>query len=97
MFGRIDPKELNQNVFSMIGEQWMLVTAGTAERCNTMTASWGGLGVLWGKPVATVYIRPQRYTLEFVERGGLLHPLLLRGGVPEGPGPVRLQERPGRG
>ena len=54
--------------FSMIGEQWMLVTAGTAERCNTMTASWGGLGVLWGKPVATVYIRPQRYTLEFVER-----------------------------
>ena len=46
----------------------MLVTAGTAERCNTMTASWGGLGVLWGKPVATVYIRPQRYTLEFVER-----------------------------
>lgn len=63
MFGRIDPKELNQNVFSMIGEQWMLVTAGTAERCNTMTASWGGLGVLWGKPVATVYIRPQRYTL----------------------------------
>ena len=33
-----------------------------------MTASWGGLGVLWGKPVATVYIRPQRYTLEFVER-----------------------------
>ena len=56
MFGRIDPKELNQNVFSMIGEQWMLVTAGTAERCNTMTASWGGLGVLWGKPVATVYL-----------------------------------------
>ena len=60
MFSRIDPKELDQNVFSMIGEQWMLVTAGTAERCNTMTASWGGLGVLWGKPVATVYIRPQR-------------------------------------
>lgn len=68
MFSRIDPKELNQNVFSMIGEQWMLVTAGTVERCNTMTASWGGLGVLWGKPVATVYIRPQRYTLEFVEK-----------------------------
>ena len=43
MFSRIDPKELDQNVFSMIGEQWMLVTAGTAERCNTMTASWGGL------------------------------------------------------
>lgn len=68
MFEKIEPKDLQQNVFSLIGEQWMLITAGTAEHCNTMTASWGGLGVLWGKPVATVYIRPQRYTLEFVER-----------------------------
>ena len=68
MFERIDPKSLDQNVFSLIGDQWMLLTAGTGEKCNTMTASWGGLGVLWGKPVATVYIRPQRYTLEFVER-----------------------------
>ena len=68
MFEKIDPKSLDQNVFSMIGDQWMLITAGTREQCNTMTASWGGLGVLWGKPVATVYIRPQRYTLEFVER-----------------------------
>ena len=67
MFTRIDPKELNQNVFTLIGDQWMLITAGTKEKCNTMTASWGGLGVLWGGPVATVYIRPQRYTLEFVE------------------------------
>ena len=68
MFERIDPKSLDQNVFSLIGDQWMLLTAGTGEKCSTMTASWGGLGVLWGKPVATVYIRPQRYTLEFVER-----------------------------
>ena len=68
MFEKIDPESLDQNVFSLIGDQWMLITAGTGEQCNTMTASWGGLGVLWGKPVATVYIRPQRYTLEFVER-----------------------------
>ena len=68
MFTKIDPKEIQENVFSLIGDRWMLITAGTKERCNTMTASWGGLGVLWGKPVATVYIRPQRYTLEFVER-----------------------------
>ena len=68
MFEKIDPKALDQNVFSLIGDQWMLITAGTREACNTMTASWGGLGMLWGKPVATVYIRPQRYTLEFVER-----------------------------
>lgn len=68
MFEKINPKALDQNVFSLIGDQWMLITAGTKDQCNTMTASWGGLGVLWGKPVATVYIRPQRYTLEFVER-----------------------------
>ena len=68
MFEKIDPKNLDQNVFSLIGDRWMLITAGTQEKCNTMTASWGGLGVLWGKPVATVYIRLQRYTLEFVER-----------------------------
>ena len=64
----VDPKTLNQNVFSAIGDQWMLITAGTADRCNTMTASWGGLGVLWGAPAATCYIRPQRYTKEFVDR-----------------------------
>ena len=68
MLKRIDPKEIGQNVFSLIGDQWMLITAGTAERCNTMTASWGGLGVLWGAPMATCYIRPQRYTREFVDR-----------------------------
>ena len=68
MLKRIDPKEIRQNVFSLIGDQWMLITAGTAEQCNTMTAAWGGLGVLWGAPTATCYIRPQRYTREFVNR-----------------------------
>lgn len=68
MFHTIDPKQISENVFSMIGEQWMLVTAGDGQKCNTMTASWGGLGVLWGKPVATCYIRPQRYTREFLDR-----------------------------
>ena len=68
MFTSVDPKSLDQNVFSLIGDQWMLITAGTAEACNTMTASWGGLGVIWGAPAATCYIRPQRYTKEFVDR-----------------------------
>ena len=67
MFQSIEPKALDLNVFSAIGDQWMLITAGTAERCNTMTASWGGLGVLWGAPVATCYIRQSRYTKEFVD------------------------------
>ena len=68
MFKTVDPKELKDNVFSLIGDRWMLITAGTGEDLNTMTASWGGLGILWGSPVATCYIRPQRYTKEFVDR-----------------------------
>ena len=67
---KIDLKALDKNVFSAIADQWMLITAGTADRCNTMTASWGGLGVIWGSPAATCYIRPQRYTKEFVDENG---------------------------
>ncbi|MCD7929167.1 MAG: flavin reductase family protein [Clostridiales bacterium] len=67
MFQKIDPKELTQNPFSLIGDQWMLITAGDEQSVNTMTASWGGVGILWNKPVATCYIRPQRYTKTFVD------------------------------
>ena len=68
MLTKIDPKSIVTNPFQAIGIQWMLVTAGTAEACNTMTASWGGVGIMWGKPVATAYIRPQRYTKTFMDR-----------------------------
>ena len=60
--------DLSQNVFDLIGRKWMLVTAAKSEtQVNTMTASWGGLGIMWGKPVAYVVIRPQRYTKEFID------------------------------
>lgn len=68
MLQKIDPKTLTTNPFTLIGDQWMLITAGTPEQCNTMTASWGGVGIMWGEPSATCYIRPQRYTKEFVDR-----------------------------
>ena len=68
MLRNIAPKEIAGNPFAMIGDQWMLITAGNGENCNTMTASWGGLGVLWNAPVATCYVRPQRYTKEFLDR-----------------------------
>jgi flavin reductase (DIM6/NTAB) family NADH-FMN oxidoreductase RutF len=67
MLKKIDPKTLTMNPFQAIGEQWMLITAGDEQGCNTMTASWGGVGILWGKPVATAYIRPQRHTKAFVD------------------------------
>ena len=72
MFKKIDPKQWKGNVFSLIGDQWLLITAGTAEDCNTMTASWGGVGIMWGKPVAYIFIRPQRYTKEFVDAADTL-------------------------
>lgn len=65
---KIDPRAIQDNMIELIGRQWMLVTAGTADSFNTMTASWGSMGELWHKPVATIFIRPQRYTLDFVER-----------------------------
>ena len=67
-FREISVEQLKDNPFTLINKDWMLITAGDAEKHNTMTASWGGVGELWGKYVSTIYIRPQRYTLEFVER-----------------------------
>lgn len=66
-FKEISAEELQFNPFTKIGKEWMLVTAGDENRHNTMTASWGGVGVMWGKNVVSVYIRPQRYTKEFVD------------------------------
>ena len=63
----INPTELSKNPFSLIGQEWMLITAGDQKKANTMTASWGGVGILWNKPVAFCFIRPQRYKLVFVE------------------------------
>ena len=65
---KIDPKLIENNVIEMIGEQWMLISAGKPGRMNTMTASWGMMGQLWNKPVVQIFIRPQRHTLGFVER-----------------------------
>ncbi|MCB9015445.1 MAG: flavin reductase family protein [Lentimicrobiaceae bacterium] len=64
----INPLELNENAINLIGKEWMLISAGTPDKLNTMTASWGGLGMLWNRPVVFIFIRPQRYTYEFVEQ-----------------------------
>lgn len=66
-FKEVKIEELQFNSFTKIGKEWLLITAGDEEKHNTMTASWGGVGVLWGKNVVTTYIRPQRYTKEFVD------------------------------
>ena len=69
-FREITPAELCSSPFEVIGNDWLLITAPDKTKesgANAMTASWGGLGVLWNKPVATVYVRPQRYTYPLCE------------------------------
>jgi len=64
----IEPKEIEGNIFDMIGDRWMLITAKkNNDEFNAMTASWGGMGIMWGKPVASCVVRPVRYTYEFME------------------------------
>lgn len=70
---RIPIEELNINPVTKIANDWMLITAGNKERgYNTMTASWGHMGSIWGsgggKPSVVIYVRPQRYTKEFIDR-----------------------------
>ncbi len=72
-FNVISPEAAEQcNVFEKIGKEWMLITAESGGVANTMTASWGTLGVLWGKPVAICYIRPQRFTYPIVDNANRL-------------------------
>ncbi len=67
-FERIDNPDFSTRIFDEIGNGWMLVSAAKKDgSINTMTASWGTLGVLWGKQVFICFVRPQRYTHEFTE------------------------------
>jgi flavin reductase (DIM6/NTAB) family NADH-FMN oxidoreductase RutF len=66
-FRPVDPKALPDNPFDLLGRQWMLVTAGPRSAFNTMTASWGALGVLWNRDCAFVVVRPTRHTFRFME------------------------------
>lgn len=59
--------EFTTDILSVFDKKWALLTAGNGESFNTMTISWGGLGTIWGKPVATVYVRTSRYTHDFMD------------------------------
>jgi flavin reductase (DIM6/NTAB) family NADH-FMN oxidoreductase RutF len=68
LFEPADPFQIKDNVFKLLHKDWMLLTAGVENDFNCMTASWGGLGMLWNMPVAYVFIRPVRFTYEFSEK-----------------------------
>ncbi|UCB45699.1 MAG: flavin reductase [Spirochaetota bacterium] len=67
-FRDIDPYSINESAFRIIGSEWMLLTAGDLGSFNTMTAAWGGFGTLWEKSVCFCFVRPPRYTHEYMEK-----------------------------
>lgn len=66
-YRKVDIETYALRPFEAIGKRWTLISAQKGGAVNTMTASWGGIGVLWSKNVMTVYVRPQRYTREFMD------------------------------
>ncbi len=68
MFKSIKSNELNKNIFTMIAKEWGLITVQCEEKVNGMTVSWVQLGHLWNKDVVTVYVRPQRYTQDYIQK-----------------------------
>jgi len=64
---KINPESITENTFKLIGTDWFLLTAGNIESYNTMTASWGGMGVLWNRKVVFCFVRPVRHTYKFME------------------------------
>ena len=62
-----DPQTVIRDLLPALGAENALLTAGTADRCNTMTIGWCQAGWLWGLQTCTVYVRPERYTYQFME------------------------------
>jgi flavin reductase (DIM6/NTAB) family NADH-FMN oxidoreductase RutF len=67
-FRHINIRDITDNTFNAIGNDWMLITAGDLSSFNMMTANWGSFGVLWHRPIAICFVRPQRYTYQFIEK-----------------------------
>jgi len=67
-YRKIEPTDIKDNVIKLIGKEWMLITSGNEDSFNTMTASWGGLGEIWFKPVSMITVRDTRYTYEFLQK-----------------------------
>jgi flavin reductase (DIM6/NTAB) family NADH-FMN oxidoreductase RutF len=70
-FTYMDVNRFKENIIPLFSKEWFLLTAGVKNNFNTMTCAWGGIGYLWNQPVTFVFVRPQRFTYEFVENNEL--------------------------
>lgn len=68
MFKEIKATDIKENIIDMISREWMLITAGNKKEYNMMTASWGFMGEIWGQHSVSVMVRPQRYTMKFINK-----------------------------
>ncbi len=68
MIEKVDVAKLNIDAVNLWMNQWLLLTAGTIDDCNMMTVAWGSIGCLWSEPLVQVFVRPQRYTYEYMEK-----------------------------
>lgn len=67
IYKTVNPRSINDNLIKCFAEEWALITAGTKEGYNMMTASWGFTGEMWGDDSVAIAVRPQRYTMKFIE------------------------------
>jgi flavin reductase (DIM6/NTAB) family NADH-FMN oxidoreductase RutF len=67
-FKEVNIRDVDKSAVKMISDEWALVTASADGATNSMTVSWGGIGEIWGKDVVYIFIRPQRYTYELLEK-----------------------------
>lgn len=67
LFQPLDINDITLNPFTQISKDWFALTASDGNKTNTMTAAWGGLGVMWGKNVVFAVVRDSRYTKEFID------------------------------
>ncbi|MCK4524530.1 flavin reductase [candidate division WOR-3 bacterium] len=70
-FKEIKARQIKKNLFKLIADDWALICAGKENDFNMMTASWGTFGELWHRKIAIIFIRPQRYTHEFIEKSNI--------------------------
>ncbi len=67
MFKEISVKDIKENLVGAIADEWMLISAGNLESHNMMTASWGFMGEIWNEDSVVIAVRPQRYTMKFLD------------------------------
>ena len=68
-FVTVAPEDFDENIFNLVGKDWTVITAG--EQPNSMVASWGGVGIMFNKPVTWCFLRANRYTLEKIKETGI--------------------------